>query len=383
MKQNFKVNGAKHFGQEDIMLQHSPFCRAEWSCYQALRGRLMSSCKEKYKGMVTSMKKKVTYEEVLAHHKCTSYEEEVAYIRQLMNEGRLIPVKSAGANGKKPAMPLKFWLLQEEEDYAALIEELQFRLPPSIDNSYYLKNPAVYQQEREYVWMLGNYLTKEREKLAVCISKNERSYDIWGQEKFLSGGMGNTILKHCGVGEDALHYYETSEPLAYYSDTKEIPQNMLIIENLDTFYSVRKKLIQGEKQILTKPMGTVIYGGGKRIARAFEDFAVCGEPYMQSEDNRIYYFGDLDYEGIEIYVSFAKRFKGRVRIVPFCEGYLAMLEKAGEISKLQKTKEGQLKHKDKNELFFDHFDKETVAKMKMILENGRYIPQEILSYTDF
>lgn len=326
------------------------------------------------------MKKQITYNELIAHKRFDSYTDEAAYIKKLIDTGTLIPIKSAGTNGKTPALPLKYWHITEDKDYTEEIDEIKYRLSTTIDISYYLKNPDVYRQEREFVLMLSEYLDKHKDRLNTCISRNERSYDIWKREKFLTKGQGNTILKHCGIDEEKLNFYVSAEPLAYFSGTKKTPQNMLIIENLDTFYSIRQQLIKGKERILGVNFGTVIYGGGKRIAKAFGDFEICAEPYMRAEDNRIYYFGDLDYEGIGIYESLAIRYEDNVKIIPFCAAYEAMLAKSGELLELPDTKEGQ--NRNIGQKFFSYFDKAVVSNMKKILENSRYIPQEILSDID-
>ena len=61
---------------------------------------------------------------------------------------------------------------------------------------------------------------------------------------------GQRLLKNVGLTVDDLNIYETAEPLAYYSVSKETPQNILIIENKDTFYSLRKFLIERHPRIL-------------------------------------------------------------------------------------------------------------------------------------
>ena len=81
--------------------------------------------------------------------------------------------------------------------------------------------------------------------------------------------------------------YETTEPLAYYSRTRNIPQNLLILENKDTFFSMRRHLLEGNEEILGIKIDTLIYGAGKGIFRSFEDFDLCVEPYMQAEGNQI------------------------------------------------------------------------------------------------
>lgn len=70
---------------------------------------------------------------------------------------------------------------------------------------------------------------------------------------------------------------------------------------------------------------TEIFGAG--IIRSFQDFDLCAEPYMKHPKNTIYYFGDLDYEGIGIYENLAEKFRSRWKILPFVPAYQAMLGK--------------------------------------------------------
>ena len=131
-------------------------------------------------------------------------------------------------------------------------------------------------------------------------------------------------------------------------------------------------------------IGTLIYGAGKGILRTFMDFDLCVEPYMKSSENRIYYFGDLDYEGIGIYESLAQMFSGRWEIVPFTKAYEVMFEKSARTcgtEMLPDTKEQQ--NRNIQEKFFSYFEASQVDKMKALLEAGKYIPQEILNIADF
>ena len=45
------------------------------------------------------------------------YGEQCAYILSLLNEGKIKPVRTAGKNGKKPALYFEYWLLEEAKDY--------------------------------------------------------------------------------------------------------------------------------------------------------------------------------------------------------------------------------------------------------------------------
>ena len=195
------------------------------------------------------------------------------------------------------------------------------------------------------------------------------------------GGM--ELLKRLEFSFDKLNYYETSEPMAYYSHKKTIPQNLLIIENKDTFYSMRKHLIDGSNKIMGMEIGTLIYGGGKAIYKSFQDYSRGVEPYFKHEKNKVYYFGDLDYEGILIYETLCEKYKDDVEIILFKTAYEKMLQKAEEIgvTELADTKEGQ--NKNIGTYFIEQFSLMMQDKMKRILEKHKYIPQEIVNSSDY
>ena len=310
----------------------------------------------------------------------SDYKEQYDYVMDLIEKGRIKPVKASGTNGKSPSLYLEYWLVEEAKDYTELKEELLYRMVPEISIDYYMAHLAMYEQDRQWVLLLNGFLKEHKRDLLCAKSLNERSFEIWKREKFLLKEQGKKILKRCQIDLDVLNVYETTEPLAYYSHTRQTPQNILIVENKDTFYSMRKYLLEGNEVILGMPVGTLIYGAGKGIFKSFQDFEFCVEPYMTTKGNEIYYFGDLDYEGIGIYENFASVFGGEWEIKPFIEGYEAMVEKAEKIEQLPDTKTGQ--NKRIRELFFSYFSKEMVEKMTRILEAGQYIPQEILTITD-
>lgn len=327
--------------------------------------------------------KRICLEDIESQYKLKSYQELYEMVLSLIQKEEIKPVKASGKNGKKPALYKEYWIIEKQEDNSAFIEELSYLYVPIISTNYYLSHIRQYQEDRQWLLLLNQYLKENRKELQIPKSMNERSFDIWHREKFLKEEQGKKILKRCGMTLDMLNLYETTEPLAYYVHTRDIPQNMLILENKDTFYSMRKQLLSGGNEILGVPVGTLIYGAGKGILRSFQDFSLCAEPYMRAKDNVIYYFGDLDYEGILIYESLASLFKKECEIKPFCEGYLKMLQKAELIGKQQlpHMKEGQ--NQNIGTAFWDSFTKEQSDAMLQILQNGNYIPQEILSLEDF
>lgn len=329
--------------------------------------------------------KRITLEDLQKQSKAEDYPELCRWIFSELEKGKLKPVTASGINGKKPALYRAYWLVETEKDYGELEEELKYFLHPLILNDYYLKNPEKYSQERKWVLLLNQFLTEHRECLDRPESANERSFEIWWREKFLKRGGGIQVLKHCGISPELLNFYDTTEPMAYYCRSRQVPQNLLILENKDTFYSMRKHLLEGNDRILGVSVGTLIYGAGKGILKSFQDFELCAEPYMTQSENRILYFGDLDYEGIWIYEKLTELFS--MELLPFCPGYEAMLAKAvsrgGEryLELLPDSSEKQ--NQNISDTFFNCFSKKRAGQMKEILRAGRYIPQEILSQNDF
>lgn len=325
--------------------------------------------------------KRTSLDNLLNTRKHLSYQEQYEYIRKLLEEGRIKPVKASKTNGKKPALYREYWILEETKDYSSYIEEIKYTFSTMISVDYYLAHLDIYEEDRPWVLMLNEYLKNHQDAMLTPESVNERSFEIWNREKFLDRGSGKKILKRCGIEIESLNIYRTTEPMAYYTHTRTTPQNLLILENKDPFFSMRNYLLSGHTEIFNIEMGTLIYGAGKGIIRSFQDFDLCAEPYMKAPGNTIYYFGDLDYEGIGIYENLAEKFRDRWEIKPFVPAYKAMLEKAESVTMLPETKEQQNRNIDTR--FFSCFDDITVEKMKEILEKDRYIPQEILNIADF
>lgn len=256
-----------------------------------------------------------------------------------------------------------------------------YKLNPQINITYYQNNLEAYDKERRDVLSLSSFLQNSAALLTKQVSYNERSFQIWQREKFLLQGAGKKILSHCGLELAKLNCYSTAEPFAYFAATRAVPQKLLIIENKDTFFSMRKHLLAGNNQLLGENISTVIYGAGKRVVSYFQEFNASAEPYMLADGNELLYFGDLDCEGIGIYETLAESFVEQGEIKPFIPAYLAMLTKAGNYKQLPPTKKDQ--NRNLQGTFFSYFPADAQAQMQSILQNDLYIPQEILTISDF
>ncbi len=332
------------------------------------------------KSIRNSGKKIITLDEISKVYKLRDYHSLVDFIMGKIESELIEPVKSSGINGKNPALYNKYRIIDLKVDNTEYENELMFNIHPSLKIDYYLRNINKYKEDRKYILQLSNYISKHKNLLNEPVSINERSFEIWNREKFLYKEGGLRILKNVGFSLHDLNIYETTEPLSYYSHHKNIPQNILILENKDTFYSMRRYLINTGRTILGLPIGSLVYGKGKGIFKSFKDFTFCVEPYLSDSSNQILYLGDLDYEGILIYEQLSAVFMDRIPIRPFSEAYVYMLEKAKSVI-LPKMKEGQ--NKNIGSLFLNSFNDNVRTEILEILRNNKYIPQEILSSRDF
>lgn len=331
---------------------------------------------------MAKQKRTVTLGELLAGRQKDPYTEQYGYITQLLENGLIEPVKSSPGNGKNPPLYTRYRYVVPKKDYSEQNEELLYRTNMQINTDYYLRHPEKYEEERRYVRRLSDFLDHSSDSLLVPISENERSFSIWGEEKFLGKG-GERVLRNCGILPSALNCYHTAEPFPYFTASRSTPQNVLVIENNDPFYGIRSHLLAGHTKVLGAKFGTIIYGGGKRAWSSFGKFRLSAEPYMTAPENRFFYYGDIDYEGIYIYEYLADIFSGISELVPFVTAYEKMLEKAEERGPdfLPMTKEGQ-KDRDGNR-FFSYFNERTAGRIKELLRERRYIPQEILTTNDY
>jgi hypothetical protein len=309
------------------------------------------------------------------------YKEFVSLVERLEKEGIIKPVKKSKLNGKNPSIHNRYSIIDEAKDNSKFIDEIKYKLNYELSGDYFINHVDKYIESRDYVLALSDFLSSRMEMLKEQISIKERSFQIWGREKYLEKEGGKTLLKNLSFDLDKLNIYTTSEPLAYFSYSKGTPQKILIIENKDTFYTMRKFLLSEKETIMGEKIETVVYGSGKGIWNSFNDFKVCAEPYLLNEENELLYLGDIDYEGIFIYEQLYNTFKDNFIIKPFAKAYEYMINKAIE-NKLNLPKSKENQNKNIEDIFLKFFSVEYQDKIISILKSGRYIPQEIINYSD-
>jgi hypothetical protein len=224
---------------------------------------------------------------------------------------------------------------------------------------------------------LSHFLWENEALLKEPLSINERSFQIWGVEKLLKEkSIIKSIFTYNGWSIEMLNYYETPEPFFEYNFSVAEEMNVLIIENKDTWYSLRKIMQETGHNRLFRNYHVILYGEGKKIISKNNRLQEYDD-LLAGQKNQYYYFGDLDYEGINIYEALVA---GNENLdIKLCTDlYEAMLLKAKDLT-LPHTKEGQIKGDMTR--FLECFNKQNRQVIRNILEQGLYIPQEILNYS--
>ncbi len=219
--------------------------------------------------------------------------------------------------------------------------------------------------------------------LTVPCSVNERSFQIFRDEKFLSSAAGRALLQRVGLNLAKLACFQTCEPFFYvqYLQPGDDFAHLLIVENKDTFFSLKKCLTATRRTLAGIPYNFLIYGEGRKIVTSFAFYReVQGLGGQTPLPIKVYYFGDLDPEGIDIFGQLQENFP-ELSIEPFTYLYSELLKLYPERPK-QRDKNQKLKP-ERLDRFLSYFLPEVAAEIQNLLAAKRYLPQEGLNYAYF
>ncbi|MGV8983595.1 Wadjet anti-phage system protein JetD domain-containing protein [Clostridium sp.] len=320
-------------------------------------------------------KKIISLTEIQEYFKIENYSILVELVKKKVTEGVLREVKGSKSNGRIPLLYNKYRVNFVEEDLTFLKEDINYSFPLNFNREFYLNNLKKYKDDKEYIESLANYFRSSKSKFGVTMSINERSFEIWGQEKYLKDGNGQCILRNLGLTLEDVNVYKTPEPFVYFSCKRGRNQRVLIIENKDTWYTIRKLMLQGREVFLGETVDTIIYGCGKNIEKSLEEYEFTVEEYLLKPLS-VLYWGDIDYEGISIYERLKKRYSDKFNIEIFLNAYITMVNLA-ENRVLPCYSEKQNKNID---VVFLTEIKPYAEKILKIFKRGGYIPQEIINY---
>ena len=312
------------------------------------------------------------------------YTEYHKIMQKLAVEGHILPVISSGSNGMNPPLYKRYSINKPVQSLDNYIEEIRL-LSSSFNVEGYLDDKQKYYEHREWVQILNTFIKSNNQALAVQLSINERSFQIFGKEKALKEDKNlHSVLNFNPDIRKVLNFYMTPEPFFIHTITEVQGNiNVLIIENKDTWYTLKNIMKPFMNTIFGISFDILLYGEGKKVSRRLDSLTEFDSSFFRDNKTTYYYFGDLDYEGIGIFTDL-KEINPELNIKLFDRLYSWMLEEATELIRsteggfeLPRTKEKQSKKIMTQ--FVKEFDAEESRLINNILEEGRYIPQEILN----
>ncbi|MFO7886801.1 MAG: DUF2220 family protein [Eubacteriales bacterium] len=289
-------------------------------------------------------------------------------INSLVKEGHIVPVKSSGYNGRAKPLYKRYRRVDKKENLDYLKVDI-LSLHPLINNNRYINNLEKFNRDKEYIKDLDDYL-KNKNNLKYRFTANERSYEIFNDEKFLLSKRGENILRYLNIELEDLNCYKTDESFFYILEKKD-KTTALIIENKDTYTTLYKLFIEKEGlDLFNYKINLLIYGEGKKIINSFKYV----EDIVETNSIEIVlYFGDIDPEGLRIYEKLYEKYLN-YSIIPFEEMYDLLIEKSKDLKKIKNSQRSYLEN-----IFTKKLSNKTGDKIMDIVLNKKYIPQEALN----
>lgn len=296
----------------------------------------------------------------------TEYTDFANTINELVDMKIISPVKSHGYNNKKISLA-NTYRINKSYFKKKLMDEIipyesKFHSHISL-KAYYSLDKKSWEKDLPYIEKIDEYLKKHGLPKEEAVSQ-QRSYEITGNEKWIDEEGGRKILERIGLMED-LKITSEPDPLMFAININRICKGErhyhLIVENKATFYGLIDDI---ENTNFT----SLVYGAGWKILGGI---AVLEKQVgLINKENIVYYFGDLDLEGISIWHSL----NGKRRAILATDFYEELLKKPPSYGK-----ENQNANKEAIDSFLMNFSDSSRRNIIHILEQGGYYPQEGLN----
>lgn len=301
--------------------------------------------------------------------------ERYSLISDAVENGCLSPVKASGTNGNR-AQPLylKYRITIREDDLAA-IGEIALLHPSITKNGYLQSKPDLYRKYGEEIRKLNRFLFAK--KSGVPVSRKERSFEIFDDEKALDNSSFCNLLEHLDLNAEALGYYKTPEYC--FNDFIPAPKQqltLLICENKDIWFNIRRRMYEDKAdKIFDTPIDGVVYGCGNKVseAGALSEYT----RFIGAEHVRYLYWGDIDRAGLNIYLSTLKS-NPELDIRLFVPAYETMLELSE--NRTIPDSEDHREQMGDYDAIYGLFAGVAAERFRKAIEANKRIPQEIISY---
>ena len=306
-----------------------------------------------------------------------SSDEELFEIISILSEQQILsPIKISKTNGNR-LYPIysKYKVSLPQETYETELKEIDALHPLLQSNSYLHANPKEYKKYRILIQKLDRYLFSRSGK-EIAISRKERSFEIFDEEKTLDDKTFSALLERIGIASNVLAFYDTPEYCFNdYIPDRKAQMTLLICENKDIWFNIRRMMFENNAtNIFDTHIDGVVYGCGNKVSgigalTKYTEFIGSEVKYL--------YWGDIDRAGLNIYLS-AVRVNPKIDIKLFVPAYEEML-------RLAQTKNLPDSNDERNRIenysqIFDLFDQDLRTLFEQSIQKNKRIPQEIITY---
>ncbi|MFW6273674.1 MAG: Wadjet anti-phage system protein JetD domain-containing protein [Halanaerobium sp.] len=321
---------------------------------------------------------------VSAYQAAGGYQNLYQLLRELEADHKIQVIKSSDFNQRQPQLKKRWRLLKKEEEHWS--DKDIVKLSRHLNLNYYLKRPKQQTEElQQKLFKICDFLEIKAER--EWASREERSLELFADEKFLSRSEGKKLLSNLSLSLDDLKAQKYNHLFVYWTLDPTQIENILIMENHSAFIGAKKALTAGI-DIFSLDIDTVIYGQGKKIVSSFSfleellDLDLLEnnkEKINQIKVLNIYYAGDFDPEGFVIYKSLTEKYS-EYGIELLGAYYKLLLDEAAHFYPCQKRQNQsprvleQVLAKFKRQGYND-----LAAELKQAWENELRLPQELVT----
>ncbi|MBV7275100.1 DUF2399 domain-containing protein [Clostridium sp. PL3] len=293
-----------------------------------------------------------------------SYNNFAESVRKLIDDNILVEKNPKDNNGKEIPLPYKFGINKYElrREHIDTIQKYALNISEEIDlQEYFNLSEETWKKDLPYIDKINGYI-KESGVPRDYTTSQERSFHIAGDEKWIDEKGGKKLLDRIKLWEK-FNIINSTDPLMLAVNPKQFSKSEyyhLVVENKATFIAMMEVLQETE-------FTSLIFGSGWKIVG---NIHMLEKQLGIKKTNRIFYFGDLDNEGISIWNSFSEKVSSYLAV----EFYRELLKKP-----YSRGKETQQKNDKALKNFINFFSDEEKINIEEILKNGGYLPQEALN----
>ena len=328
-----------------------------------------------------------------AYQAAGGYQNFYQFLKKLEAESKIRTIKSSDFNQRQPRLKKRWTLLKEES--SGWPEKEILKLSRELKLNYYLKRPEQQTVElKQKLFSLCQFLNNKAQR--EWASREERSLELFADEKFLSRSEGKKLLSNLNLSLADLKAQQYNHLFVYWTLNSDQIKNILIMENHSAFIGAKKALAAGI-DIFEQNFETVIYGQGKKIVSSFsfleELLGIDKAEQQPGAENfkqnlrrqdllaelNIYYAGDLDPEGLAIFSALNDKYPD-FEIKLLAEYYQLLLNEADQFYSCQKrqNKNQQVLARVQQD-FREQGFAELAEELQQIWKNDLRLPQELVT----